>query len=288
MTNVILLGASGFLGRQLVKKRVFLDGDLKCPDSKTANLCDSDLVANYFAKNATTSTTVILLANNVPYVSSSKDNFEVMFDNILMVKNILLALGRTPVAEVIFASSCDVYGIHDAIIDESTALNPITNYAASKVACEMLFKARLTQLSIPFANFRLPQLIGEYDPSSKVVNRFLDSAINGMPIVVTGDGSSSRDFVAVSDVASIILQSVGRRINSTINLVSGNPLTMLELVNIIKELNSEVDVSFKRSVFKETKFDFDNTKFKRYFPDFLFENRMDLLKRIYNYKRKTL
>jgi nucleoside-diphosphate-sugar epimerase len=288
MTNVILFGASGFLGRQLVKESGSLNGELTCPDSKTVNLCDSELVSDYLAKKATKSTTVIMIANHVPYASSSKDSFEVMFDNLLMVKNLLLALERTPVAEVIFASSVDVYGVCDSVIDESTVLNPLTNYAASKVACEILLKVRLTQLSIPFLNFRLPQIIGEYDPSPKVVNRFLGAAANEMPIVVTGDGSSSRDFVSVSDVAEIILRSVGQRINTAINLVSGNALTMLGLVDIIKGLSPEVDISFVSGSSKETRFQFDSGKFKRYFPGFVFENRADVLKQIYDYKRERL
>ena len=288
MTSVILFGASGFLGRKLVKKLASLNGELQCPDSRKVNLCDAELVSDYLAKKATKSTTVIMTANHVPYASSSKDSFEVMFDNLLMVKNLLLALERTPVAEVIFTSSVDVYGACDSVINESTALNPLTNYAASKVACEMLLKARLTQLSIPLLSFRLPQIIGEHDPSPKVVNRFLSAAANGMPIVVTGDGSSSRDFVSVSDVAEIIFQSVGQRINTAINLVSGNSLTMLELVDIIKGLSPEIDISFVSGLSKETRFQFDSGKFKRYFPGFVFQNRAEVLKHIYDYKRETL
>jgi len=288
MTSVLLFGASGFLGKKLVKKLASLNGELTCPDSKTVNLCDAEVVSDYLAKKATKSTTIIMTANHIPYASSSKDSFEVMFDNLLMVKNLLLALERTPVAEVIFTSSVDVYGVCDSVIDESTVLNPLTNYAASKVACEILLKVRLTQLSIPLLNFRLPQIIGEYDTSPKVVNRFLGAAANGMPIVVTGDGSSSRDFVSVSDVAEIILRSVGQRINTSINLVSGNALTMLGLVDIIKDLNPEVDISFDNGSSRETRFQFDSGRFKRYFPGFVFENRADVLKQIYDYKRERL
>jgi UDP-glucose 4-epimerase len=284
MSKVILFGASGFLGRELVKKLAGLDGNLSCPDSKTVNLCNSELVIEYLAKNATKSTTIIMLANRMPYSSLSKDSLELMFENILMVKNLLLALEKTPVGEVIFASSIDVYGFHDSVIDEAAELNPVTNYGASKVACEILLKTRLTQLSIPFLNLRLPQIIGKYDPSFKVVNIFLDAAVKSNPIVINGDGLSSRDFISVSDVATIILHSAGQRINTTINLVSGTSLTMRELANLVKALCPEIDIRFNRGAFKETIFNFNDAKFKEYFSDFVFESRTDVIQEIYQYK----
>ncbi len=284
MTNVILFGASGFLGRELVKKLAGLTENLLSPDSKTVNLCDAELVSDYLVEHATKCSTIIMIANHMPYASPSKDSFELMFDNILMVKNLLLALERTPIAEIIFASSIDVYGDFDSVIDEETLLNPVTNYAASKVACEMILKVRLAQLSIPFFNLRLPQIIGKCDPSPKVVNRFLDAAVNRTPIVIKGDGSSSRDFVSVSDVAKIIVRSVGQKTNTTINLVSGTPLLMWELAELVKGLCPEIDISFDSGASKETRFNFNSAKFKRYFPDFVFESRADVIQKIYEFK----
>jgi nucleoside-diphosphate-sugar epimerase len=227
-----------------------------------------------------------MIANHMPYASLSKDSFELMFDNVLMVKNLLLALKHNPVSEVIFASSIDVYGSNDSIINEKTFLDPLTNYATSKAACELLLKTRLTQLSIPFLNFRLPQIIGKDDPSSKVVNKFLDAAVNKTSIIMKGDGSSSRDFASVSDVAEIILRSVGQKINTTINLVSGNPITVKELAELVQSLCPEIDILFKNNSSNESRFNFNNAKFDQYFPDFVFENRADLIEKLYDYKLK--
>jgi nucleoside-diphosphate-sugar epimerase len=288
MKDVILFGASGFLGKELVKQADYLDWNFILPSSQEVDLCDSDGVSNYLAKNATKSTNIILLANRMPYTSSVKDDFIAMFDNIHMVKSILLALESYPVAEIIYTSSIDVYGYHDSLINEYSSVNPLTNYAASKLSCEMLLKVRLSQLSIPFANFRLPQIIGEGDPSNKVVNKFLDSIINGEPITVSGDGSSCRDFVSVNDVAKIINASLGKKIDTTLNLVSGNSISMLRLIENIKELQPKTKAVFEQSSNRETKFEFDNSKFKTYFPEFMFETRLGVLRRIYNHKREKL
>jgi dTDP-4-dehydrorhamnose reductase len=51
VSKVIIFGASGFLGKELVKKSDSFDWNVLYPDSKTVNLCDYDLVNNYLARN---------------------------------------------------------------------------------------------------------------------------------------------------------------------------------------------------------------------------------------------
>jgi UDP-glucose 4-epimerase len=285
---MIIFGSSGFLGTELVAQTGELDLMVLQPSSGEVDLCDREQVVDYFLKYADKSTSIVLLANRMPYVSSVKDDFSVMFSNIEMAKNILLAVESVPVAEVIYTSSIDVYGNHDSVISESTSVHPQTNYAASKLSCETLMEVFLRGLSIPFANFRLPQVIGKGDPSNKVVNNFFDSMLNEETITIFGDGTSSRDFVSVNDIAKIINASIGREINTTLNLASGESMNMIELGDALKALHPQATINFQKGMSAETKFTFDNYKFKTYFPDFVFEERFEVLKKIYNYKREQL
>lgn len=138
---------------------------------------------------------------------------------------------------VVFASSCAVYG--DAGGDrvrEDAALLPISPYAASKAAGELILGAWSRSLGVDGVCLRLfnvygPRQSGESEESA-VVAAFASRLAAGRAPVIYGDGSQTRDFVYVGDVVRAMLLSAARPEpfqGEPINIGGGKPIEIREL-----------------------------------------------------------
>jgi len=129
------------------------------------------------------------------------------------------AMQQTGVRKIVFSSSCTIFGDQNATsIDEGLPLNPISPYGMSKVTCERIIEDMVKAEGISAAVLRYfnaagadPDLdVGEaHDPEPHLIPRILEAAINGTVVEIYGDdyptpdGSCVRDYVHVSDLATV-------------------------------------------------------------------------------------
>ena len=140
-----------------------------------------------------------------------------------------------------FISSCAVCGDPEVLpVTEQTKPNPISPYAESKLLGERYclgFSGRqmLNAVVLRFFNVYGPRLtMNDY---SGVITRFLERCSQNLPLTIYGDGSQTRDFVNVSDVASAVLASMESKAKSEVfNVGSGKSTTIKELAQTILEL----------------------------------------------------
>lgn len=131
--------------------------------------------------------------------------------NVGGTRAVLTACARRRVRRFIFVSSCSVYGAPRYLpIDEVHPTGPISPYAVSKLkgerCCREVCGSGLDLVILRLFNvYGSRQTHGEY---SGVIAKFLARAEKGAPLVIYGDGSQTRDFVHVSDVAEAILTLV--------------------------------------------------------------------------------
>lgn len=144
---------------------------------------------------------------SVPFsVENPRLTYEV---NVEGTRGLLEACVRSGVKKFIFVSSCSVYGAPRYLpVDEAHPTCPISPYAASKLegegCCQALFgRSGLDVVVLRLFNVYGPrQTSGEY---SGVITKFMERAEKGQPLVIYGDGSQTRDFVHVTDVANAVL-----------------------------------------------------------------------------------
>lgn len=67
------------------------------------------------------------------------------------------------------------------------------------------------------------------------MGKFVRNVVAGKELPIHGDGASSRDFVAVEDVANIVLHFIRRPAEEIVNIATGTSHTILDLVAIIGE-----------------------------------------------------
>jgi UDP-glucose 4-epimerase len=143
----------------------------------------------------------------------------------------------------VFASSAAVYGPTPSLpSSEKDAVDPASPYAAHKAAGELLARAYRATWGMETVSLRYFNVYGERqradDPYSGVIARFADALAAGRPATITGDGSQSRDFIHVADVARANASALtGADPGSApINIGSGEALTVRRLYTLLASL----------------------------------------------------
>lgn len=146
----------------------------------------------------------------------------------------LLSLAReTGVGRFVQVSTSEVYGTARQVpMTEDHPTFPLTVYGASKLAAECYARAFFATYGYPTVVVRPfnaygPRCHHEGD-SGEVIPKFLLRALAGRPLIVFGDGTQTRDFTFVSDIAAGILASgfADEAIGQTLNIGSGQSMSI--------------------------------------------------------------
>jgi len=132
--------------------------------------------------------------------------------NVTGTLNLLNASVEAEVSKFVFISSCAVYGEPEYLpVDELHPTNQISPYAESKLVGEqhcLDFHKRHLLKSVVLRLFNVygpRQGVNDY---SGVITKFIDRSKQKLPLIIYGDGSQTRDFVNVHDVAEAILKAL--------------------------------------------------------------------------------
>jgi UDP-glucose 4-epimerase len=177
-------------------------------------------------------------------VSDSMSNPAVCFDVNVTGTNLLLqSAARAGVKRVVISSSAAVYGDQDHLpIPESVRLKPLSPYGASKQMDEILGAMYTRSFNLPVVCLRYFNVYGpRQNPSSQyaaAVPIFIRKMLDGEAVTIHGDGGQTRDFVYVKDIAlaNILAATTPGAEGKVMNICGGNPVSILELVNILREI----------------------------------------------------
>ncbi len=171
---------------------------------------------------------------------SNKDPFST-FDHSLRTLENALDISRSTrmhVRQFVYLSSSMVYGnFKTASVDEDTVCEPLGIYGALKYAGEKIVIAYNQVFNLPYTIVRPSALYGERCISRRVSQIFMENAVQGLPITVTGDGSDRLDFTYVQDLVSGIVNVLENEnsLNQTFNLTYGQSRSIADLASIVAE-----------------------------------------------------
>jgi len=167
---------------------------------------------------------------------SNKNPFNTFDHSLRTLENVLDACAKTEVQQIIYFSSSMVYGeFQGKEVVEEQALYPKGIYGALKVAGELIVKAYREVFGLPYTIIRPSALYGERCISGRVVQQFIESAVNRIPLKIAGDGSEKLDFTYIDDLVSGVLLAIGNTnaLDETFNITYGNSRSLLELAEIV-------------------------------------------------------
>jgi len=162
--------------------------------------------------------------------------------NVRGTLNLLVAASEAGVQRFIFASSSSVYGDPERLpVAEDSPLNPLSPYAASKVAGEAYCRAFHAARGVPIVCLRYFNVFGprqRLDGYASVIPAFIGCILKGEPMIIYGDGGQTRDFVNVRDVveANILALMKEEAVGETFNVGSGRSTSIMELSSMLREI----------------------------------------------------
>ncbi len=157
--------------------------------------------------------------------------------------NVLKASVEAGVERVVYASSAAVYGEPCSLpVREDHPARPLSVYGASKLAGESYCIAfhsvyGVETLILRYFNVYGPGQNVEY---AGVIQKFVERVSAGRPPIIFGDGSQTRDFIHVFDVARANVRALSSRVKHGIfNIASGRKISIRELASMICEISGK-------------------------------------------------
>lgn len=184
--------------------------------------------------------------------------------NIRGTYTLLEAARNKKVTGIIFSSSAAVYGNKEGIVTENEIPKPESPYGLHKLIGEELLEMynklyKISTISLRYFNVygKGQPEIGSYAP---VMARFLKEKREGRPLPIVGDGSQTRDFVSVIDVAKANVQALDlldTKKNFVINICGGTEISIKNVADIIS--NNQIHISKREEILSSCG---DNTRAK--------------------------
>jgi len=185
---------------------------------------------------------VIHLAAKAGVRPSIKHPLDYTKVNILGTQNLLEMMKIEGIKRLVFASSSSVYGNSTVVPynEDMNVNNPISPYAATKVAGEVLCSAYWQLFGISATCLRFFTVYGPRQRPEMAIAKFIRKAYNGESISVFGDGTSSRDFTYIDDIIQGVVSAVHTDLGyEIINLGESATIDLNSLIALIEKLTGK-------------------------------------------------
>jgi len=245
--SILVTGALGFVGRQVVKSLAQSKVQLRLivREGKVSD-------ARALIKNAEIITTKDLFAESVEWWQNqcrdidmdihvawyaepweylySPQNMDCLIGSLSLAKGAMLA----GVKRFIGIGTCFEYDLTAGLLSVDTPIKPLTPYAASKAALYLSLSRILHKSSVEFAWCRLFYLFGEGEDSRRLVP-YLHAKLGKGETAELTSGKQIRDFLDVSKAGKLITKVALSNQCGPINICSGNPITVRQLAEKIAD-----------------------------------------------------
>ncbi len=231
MTRVLLTGAAGFIGSHLAEKLLARGDEVTGIDNfdpfyarpiKERNLAgprshagfqfhETDILDTEAVLRLLTPDTVIVhLAAKAGVRPSLQDPSGYVRANITGTQSLIDAARQAGVTRFVFGSSSSVYGDDTSppFREDAAAVHPISPYAATKRAGELVLEALAPHHGLKVASLRFFTVYGPRQRPDLAIHSFTRRISAGEPITMFGDGSEARDYTYIDDIVRGVIAAL--------------------------------------------------------------------------------
>ena len=255
MITSLVTGGAGFIGahvtNELLKmgQKVIVLDDLSGGFRENVNqralfiqgsINDSVLIENIFKENK-----IDYVFHLAAYAAEGLSHFIRRFNyqnNLIGSINLINESIKAKVKCFVFTSSIAVYGAGQVPVTEDTAPIPEDPYGIAKYAVELDLRTAHEMFGLNYIIFRPHNVYGEFqnigDRYRNVIGIFMNQLMQGQQLTIFGDGSQTRAFSYIKDVAPFIATSINiqEAYNQVFNIGADQNYTVNELAKTIMEV----------------------------------------------------
>lgn len=259
MTKTLITGGAGFIGSHVARHCLALGHDVVVLDDLsggfedhlpegvqfiTGSITNEELVTELFAEHR-----FDYVYHLAAYAAEGLSHFIRRYNyntNLVGSINLINEAVKHKVKCFVFTSSIAVYGKGQLPMTEAMTPEPEDPYGVSKYAVELDLRAAHEMFGLNYIVFRPHNVYGENqnigDKYRNVIGIFMNQIMQGKQLTVFGDGTQTRAFSYIDDVAIPIAKSVTipEAYNQVFNIGADKPYTVNELATVVCE---EFDVS---------------------------------------------
>lgn len=289
--TVLVSGAGGFLGHELVKqliedgtynvialsskKQLLIDEFKGSPNLKVLHIdnwkteIEQDIFIDFLV--------------NCAFPRSSKP--EELAKGLVFTENLINDAIDLNIGRIINISSQSVYSQKaKSPADEMTLVSPESIYGMAKYASERIVSVlhEANKHKVCTSNIRLASLSGT-GLEVRMTNRFVKNALTGQPLTING-GSQYISYLDVRDAASAIIAMLNADIDSwdtVYNLGNDDYCTVLELAKIVEKVAKEYSISDVKIEVHEGQNDFNNLiNSEKFYNEFNWRSHYTMIKMV--------
>jgi UDP-glucuronate 4-epimerase len=271
MSNILVTGGAGFIGSHVVERLLDLGVQVVCldnfdhfydPEIKRENLAgarkktnftliegdirDTDLVRQLFSQHKFEK--VFHAAAKAGVRPSIQDPYSYEEVNIRGSLNLLNSAVEYRVKNLVFASSSSVYGSTSKVpfIEDDREDRPISPYAATKKACELICYTYHHLYELPITCLRFFTVYGPRQRPEMAIHKFTRLIAEGQSVPVYGDGSSLRDYTYIDDAVEGVLTALDRAYPfEVINIGESRTISLTDLIALLEgQLKKKASVEY--------------------------------------------
>ncbi len=198
-----------------------------------ADIEDLQAIEGIFRRNRIDG--VVNLAARAGVRYSIENPLVYMMTNAYGTLNLLELMRKYGVKKIVLASTSSLYAGQKMPFSEELPVNtPISPYAASKKAAEVMIYSYHYLFGIDASVVRYLTVYGPAGRPDMSVFRFIKWIDEGDELVLYGDGSQSRDFTFVSDIAEGTVRALKPVGFEIINLGNSHPHELAEMISLVE------------------------------------------------------
>lgn len=258
--KILVTGGAGFIGSHVVDAYVQLGHDVVIADNlstgKTefvnpqARFIETDITDKESIQSLIASEKPEIINHHAAHIQVGYSVENPQFDaenNVIGLLNVMEAAKKNGVKKIIFAATGGaMYGNKQTPFDETMKEQPLSPYGISKRAGELYLNYYYELYGIPFVSLRYSNVYGpRQNPhgESGVVAIFSELFMQGKVPIINGDGTHTRDYVYVSDVAHANVLALTTDFVGELNIGTGTEISTNE---VFDKVSTVLDVAHEK------------------------------------------